>query len=1074
MAQILDLGKLRFNWAGSYSGTTEYSFNDIVKYGPNLYAYKNSAASAGNAPTNTQYWVLVIEGTDWRGTYTESTLYYVNDLVTDETSTFIVTTQHTSASPAGSLPNSNTTLLALGQEGLPNQASNANKVLSTDGTDALWTDTTNLTKTYTGNAQGSDAESFETSAALTDAVSVFSGSADGFVQFPLVNTSNGLAASTDFIAYTADGVNDHGWIDMGITSNNYDDATYGITGPHDGYLFMSAPQGDTYDVVSKKILAGTATLTTSLPHGYTSGSIVRVTGVGTAYDGKRTVLAAPSPTTFTFTTTGSPEAETGLDPAGLTWAPVGDGNLVLATSETGLQNKIVFAAGGLTAGNTQMEITPNTNVHIEIATESTSSTTGALTVNGGLGIAGNLFMEGDLDVNGDVDFSGVQHLPIGAGAVAFADTLTNPVITAVADSADYQQISFKNLNSGVNASTDFIAYSNNGTDNAGYIDMGITSSNFADPDFTITGKGDGYIFMVGAEGGNDQGNLVFATGDTGSQNKIVFAAGGLASDDTQMVITPGQNIHIEIPTESVSPTTGALTVVGGVGIQGDVNIQGNIVFGGEGTQVGTANLAVEAPFIFTGDESTSLTNDLGVVTEGKYIVSGFLPSRKVVNKSLTDNVATLTTEGDHGFLSGDSVLVAGIDATFNGTYTITNAPTTTTFTYAKTATNVASARIGDQTFSINNKLLVSEVATLTTTATHPYLVGETVVVTGVDSTFNGTYTITEVTSNTFSYAKPGSGNVSSTAVSPTGTSVVNQSVSSALVADPIRTRYNTWSKDSTDSTWKLASNIIIKPETTVDYGQEGIVYDAVRVGNLTAASGTFSSTITGGASSNIAINTDKFTVNATSGNTAISGTLAVTGATTLTGGISGALSATGDFAIATNKMTVASATGNTAIAGTLGVTGLTTASGGLTVPSGQTLTSSGTLTVSGGASFSGTVDLQEVREQLVEVSGTAPTLDWTAGNIYNWASTPGGNITANLTNVPTDNSKIMVVNLVVNQGGTAYTISAVNINGSAQTLRWLGGTAPTVTASKIDIFALTLIRTSGGAWQVLGSLAGNF
>ena len=52
---------------------------------------------------------------------------------------------------------------------------------------------------------------------------------------------------------------------------------------------------------------------------------------------------------------------------------------------------------------------------------------------------------------------------------------------------------------------------------------------------------------------------------------------------------------IEIPTQSTSPTTGALTVVGGVGIQGNVNIQGNIVFGGTGTQVGTANLAVEAP-----------------------------------------------------------------------------------------------------------------------------------------------------------------------------------------------------------------------------------------------------------------------------------------------------------------------------------------------------------------------------------------------------------------------------------------------------------------------------------------------
>jgi len=1021
MAQILDLGKLRFNWKGEYSSSVEYSYNDIVKYGPNLYAYKASVAATNILPTVSANWNLITEGIRYRGVYStvSPSTYFVNDLVSDGTNTYICTTQFTS----GSTPANQETrlsIIALGQEGLPNQSSNTNKVLSTDGTDAVWTDTTSLTKTYTGNSQGSAAESFETSADLTDAVSVFSGSANSFVQFPLVNISNGTAASTDFIAYTADGVNDNGWIDMGITSNNYDDTTFGITGPHDGYIFMSAPQGDTYDVVSKRTLAGTATLTTSLPHGYSAGDIVRVTGVGTAYDGKRTVLAAPSGTTFTFTTTGSPEAETGLDPAGLTWQPAGDGNLVLATSETGLQNKIVFAAGGLTAGNTQMEITPDTNVHIEIATQSTSSTTGALTVNGGIGIAGNLFMQGDLDVNGDVDFSGVSHLPIGAGAAAFAETLTNPVITAVANSADYQQISFKNLNSGADASTDFIAYSNNGTDSSGYIDMGITSSNFADPDFTITGKGDGYIFMVGAEGGVDQGNLVFATGDTGSQNKIIFAAGGLADDNTQMVITPNQNIHIEIPTESTSPTTGALTVVGGVGIQGDVNIQGNIVFGGEGTQVGTANLAVEAPFIFTGDGSTSLTNDLGVVTEGKYTVSGFLPSRKVVNKSLTSNVATLETEVAHGFLAGDSVVVAAIDATFNGTYTITTVPTTTTFTYDKTATNVPSARIGDQTFSINNKLLVSEVATLTTTATHPYLVGETVVVTGVDSTFNGTYTITAVTSNTFSYAKAGTANVTSTDVSPVGTAVVNQSVSSALVADPVRTRYNTWSKDSTDSTWKLASNIITKPETTVDYGQAGIVYDAVRVGNLTAASGTFSSTITGGSASNIAINTDKFTVNATSGNTSVAGTLGVSSTSTFTG----------------------------------------------------------TATFNGGITVTGVTQIAELREEVGNVTldgSNAGTFNWSADNVFYIGTAPSANMTFNFTNVPTDNDYIMTTNVLVTQGATGRIPSTVNINGSPATIRWSNGLTPTGTngAGKIDIFSFSFLRT-GNSWIVFASANQNF
>jgi Baseplate J-like protein len=58
----------------------------------------------------------------------------------------------------------------------------------------------------------------------------------------------------------------------------------------------------------------------------------------------------------------------------------------------------------------------------------------------------------------------------------------------------------------------------------------------------------------------------------------------------------------------------------------------------------------------------------------------------------------------------------------------------------------------DQTFTINNKALTSNVATLTTSANHNLIVGQTVSVTGVDTTFNGTYVVTGVTSNTFSYA----------------------------------------------------------------------------------------------------------------------------------------------------------------------------------------------------------------------------------------------------------------------------------------------------------------------------------
>lgn len=65
-------------------------------------------------------------------------------------------------------------------------------------------------------------------------------------------------------------------------------------------------------------------------------------------------------------------------------------------------------------------------------------------------------------------------------------------------------------------------------------------------------------------------------------------------------------------------------------------------------------------------------------------------TKTVTTKALTSDVATLTTSTTHGFLAGDVVTVAISDAVFNGTHTIIDTPTTTTFTFAKDNANVAS------------------------------------------------------------------------------------------------------------------------------------------------------------------------------------------------------------------------------------------------------------------------------------------------------------------------------------------------------------------------------------------------
>ena len=82
MATILDLGKLRFHFAGVYDATTEYEMNDIVKYGGNVYVYSNVTRTTGNIPTNTAYWTLMVEGFKFRQVYDGATQYRVGDGVT--------------------------------------------------------------------------------------------------------------------------------------------------------------------------------------------------------------------------------------------------------------------------------------------------------------------------------------------------------------------------------------------------------------------------------------------------------------------------------------------------------------------------------------------------------------------------------------------------------------------------------------------------------------------------------------------------------------------------------------------------------------------------------------------------------------------------------------------------------------------------------------------------------------------------------------------------------------------------------------------------------------------------------
>ena len=93
----------------------------------------------------------------------------------------------------------------------------------------------------------------------------------------------------------------------------------------------------------------------------------------------------------------------------------------------------------------------------------------------------------------------------------------------------------------------------------------------------------------------------------------------------------------------------------------------------------------------------------------------------------------------------------------------------------------------NETYSVSNKALTSNVATLTTSLPHDFNVGNSITVTGVDATFNGTYIVTAKTSTTVSYAKTAT-DVTSVAVSPYGSVVETSSNSEATEVYQVNNR----------------------------------------------------------------------------------------------------------------------------------------------------------------------------------------------------------------------------------------------------------------------------------------------
>ena len=104
---FIDLGKLKFNWQGTWNSSTAYEVDDVVFHDNQTWVATADVAAEQSEPQANTSWSLMAGGLNYTGDYASGTTYYLHDMVTYGSSLYMLTGITETGSQTGIDPGSN-------------------------------------------------------------------------------------------------------------------------------------------------------------------------------------------------------------------------------------------------------------------------------------------------------------------------------------------------------------------------------------------------------------------------------------------------------------------------------------------------------------------------------------------------------------------------------------------------------------------------------------------------------------------------------------------------------------------------------------------------------------------------------------------------------------------------------------------------------------------------------------------------------------------------------------------------------------------------------------------------------